>query len=205
MTKARPEGGTCFLLYGQYNLLIPGGGQKDSQNQDRIRKQYQQATSDAIQSGKLEESIKLKDPNAPFVVSGPVPLEGQPPVATTNSKDDHGPEWWLYLVLVALGLNVLLWCGAGGILYLLWKKLAGPPPKQDPSTSSGFLDKTAESTAADKRSIEEGSLLITSPNNNRRASNNNCGSKKQGFPSVAPGGPPDDFDDEFSESSDGRG
>lgn len=175
----------------------------DESDRDSIKKQYQQATSDAIQSGKLEENIQKEDPDSPFTVSGPVAViddavPGSPSAAPEGAEqqpatkeEDEGMEWWLYLVFVALGVNVLCWFGVSGCFYMLWNKVS----VQEPNPMAGGL-LVGDDQDMDKNNMEEGSLLTPIKNDDKEGNSN-------GLHMVSDGGPTEVFKDEFSSSSDG--
>jgi len=198
-TTTIPDGATCLLLFGQYELLLV-----DESDRDSIRKQYQQATNDAIQEGKLEENIQKEDPNSPFTVSGPVAVQDdavpgspstapgggqQQPPATT--EEEEGMEWWLYLVFAALGVNVLCWFGVSGCFYMLWNKVSA----QGKNPMAGGL-LVGDDHGMDNHAMEEGSLLIPSKDDDREGNGN-------GLHMMSDDGPTEVFKDEFSSSSDG--
>lgn len=108
-----PDSASCQDVLGRYVILSIG---EDPTN---IQATYQNATNQALEDGKLEESLNEVDPNSPFTVAGP-------PQAVAPKED--GMEWWLILIIClcsALGVGLL----AFGLYYYLMQE--DPPIDED--------------------------------------------------------------------------
>jgi len=86
-----PSDANCQEMFGRYILLVVG------ENLEVVKTEYTNATNQAIDEGKLQESILSVDPDSPFTVAGT-------PQSLNDDKSDDGMEWWLILVIVLCGI-----------------------------------------------------------------------------------------------------
>ncbi|CAB9502787.1 expressed unknown protein [Seminavis robusta] len=121
-----PENATCQNVYGQYDLKVDDNDDKES-----VYNTYLQATDDAIEQGKLQESLAAASPSSPITVGGPIERESASaggsetsiPVNMIQATQEEGEEddgekgaaWWVVLLSCLAGIFGCCVLGVAGL------------------------------------------------------------------------------------------
>jgi len=102
-----PAGANCQNVIGSFDLTLTA-----DEDPEEVRAKYDTKTAEAIDDGKLQESLDATAPeNYPYTIVGP-------PVDPPPGDDGGGLEWWAILLIVLACLLCL--GGVGAALY--WKQ-----------------------------------------------------------------------------------
>jgi hypothetical protein len=81
-----PQGSNCQNVLGRYDLNVA------DEDTAAVQEKYTQETANAIDAGRLQESLVATDPKSPFTIAGSATDVG-------NVKEEK-MEWWLILIIV---------------------------------------------------------------------------------------------------------
>jgi hypothetical protein len=90
---AIPDEAKCHNVKGGYNLVV------EDEDEEVVFATYVKATNNAIQDGKLQESINAVAPESPIIVAGPISAEADTDLAFLNEEDEMMMPWWLILLI----------------------------------------------------------------------------------------------------------